>query len=62
MQPLILHGTIYEVVQDNRDEGRALVRIELVGVKTRPAFSLTYAQGSLFGIGQGVRITLQVQE
>ena len=51
-------GTIYEIVHDQRDPKRALVRIQLDGSITRPALSMSYADAGEFRIGEPITLTL----
>jgi hypothetical protein len=55
---ITLTGTVNEIVRDQREPDRAVVRISLDDTKTRPAFSLTYDMAREFGIGEQVEVTI----
>lgn len=51
-------GRVFSIEPDQRDENRAVVRIEFDGVVNRSAISMTYKDAGRFRINQGVMLKL----
>lgn len=54
-----MQGVVYVITRDQRNQERVLVRVQLQGVLTRPALSMTYEDAANFWIGQQVGLMLQ---
>jgi hypothetical protein len=55
---MTMTGTVREIVQDQREPDRVVIRVQLTDTKTRPAFSITTDMAAEFHVGEKVTIVL----
>lgn len=56
----VLSGHVYEIVRDNQDPKRLVVRIQFNGIKVKPAFSLPYDDiAGKLSVGDKIALTVE---